>query len=391
MSEEDLCYRYLQAAAALERGEVDAARRAFQVLLLDEPRFAPAWDGLGGCFDLEGNLEKAGEAYRKAIRLDRMNWRSRLNWGLALQRAGELKEAVRWLKDAARIAPAERRPLQAIGDCYAALGEWAEALRWLRRALEQPERDVSDAELYVRIGSAEAEQANWQAADEAYSKACLLSPEDPEVFYHWALTTARSGDPENAQRLGGRAQALDPRSLRYRMFLIELAADQGDWPGAQSRIDALSRLPGTERLRAALSGELKRRQNEAEAARRLALQALSMEGPPSDQAVDSALATLRRLRGITATCRGFRLLVEADCGAEAYYRPFVVLAEDEDQARWFVAELQDALDACPWRICEADEFTHQGEALAGVYQVLLTSVLFPKDEAPARSRAAVAR
>ena len=48
MSEDDLCYRYLQAAAALERGDIDAARRGFQTLVMDEPRFAPAWDGLGG-------------------------------------------------------------------------------------------------------------------------------------------------------------------------------------------------------------------------------------------------------------------------------------------------------------------------------------------------------
>jgi hypothetical protein len=78
-------------------------------------------------------------------------------------------------------------------------------------------------------------------------------------------------------------------------------------------------------------------------------------------------------------------------GAHTYYRPYVVLAEDEDQARWFVAVLQDALDECPWVINETEEFAHQGEALPGVYQVLLTRVLFPREVEPGFRAAPAAR
>src|SRR5687768_8964488 len=97
LTEEDLCYRYLGATAALEHGEVEVARRDFERILMDLPKFAPAWDGLGRCFDAEGDLKRAGEAYRKAVRCDRQNWRSRYNWAVALHRAGDLREAIRWL------------------------------------------------------------------------------------------------------------------------------------------------------------------------------------------------------------------------------------------------------------------------------------------------------
>src|SRR5690349_20383816 len=118
VTEEDLTHRYLGAAAALDRGDVEAARRGFELILLDLPRFGPAWDGLGRCHDAEGDLEKAGQCYRKAARLDRQNWRSRYNWGVALHRAGELREAARWLRSAARIAPHERLIYHRLGRCH---------------------------------------------------------------------------------------------------------------------------------------------------------------------------------------------------------------------------------------------------------------------------------
>lgn len=385
--EEELGTRYLGASAAVERGETERARRDFEIILLDAPRFAPAWDGLGCCYEAEGDLSKAGECFRKAIQLDRGNWRSRYNWGAALHRAGELRKACRWLGEAARVAPAERRILQRLGLCYFDLGQYEDALAWYRRALDQPERDISDTDLYVRIGDAEAEVGNFEAADKAYERACLFSPDDPMIFYNWALLAVRREEPGEAERLAVRARALDPRSLRHRMLLIDLALDAARWDAARTRIEELEELAGTGRLQQALRAELARRMGDGESARRLALASLAMDGPPSDLAVESVLGTLRHLRGLVAPCRGYRLLIEVENGDQIYYRPYVVLAETEEQARWFAAELQDSLDPSPWRIVETEHFPHEGETLAGVCQVLLTRVLFPRDSAlpsPAR-------
>jgi tetratricopeptide (TPR) repeat protein len=379
--EEEICGRYLAAAAALARGDVETARRDFELLVLEAPRFAPAWDGLAGCWDAEGDLKKAGEYYRRAIRLDSRNWRSRLNWGSALHRAGEIKEACKWLRGAASLAPEERCIHHRLGSCHFDLGDYDEALRCYRRALECPEREITDSELYLSIGAAEMERGDLDAADEAYQKACLFAPDNPVVYHQWAVLCARQGDVENAERLAQRAVGLDRRSLRSLLLLVDLAVESGRWPDARSRIEEVGRCPGGERLATALLADLARRSGDIAAARELALKALGMDGPPSDQAVDTALATLRELNQIRTRCRGFRLVVEVDCGMQVYFRPYVVLAENLEQARWFVAELQDALDTHPWGIAETELFEHEGEALAGIYQLLLTRVLFPREEA----------
>ena len=162
-TEEHMCARYLESTAALQRGDVEEARRGFDLLLLDAPRFAAAWDGLGSCHAAEGDLKRAGECFQKAIRLERNNWRSRYNWGVALHRAGELREACKWLRAACKLAPGERAVHLRLGSCHSDLGEYEQALRCYHRALEQPEREVRDAELYLHIGNAEAERCEFEA------------------------------------------------------------------------------------------------------------------------------------------------------------------------------------------------------------------------------------
>lgn len=379
IDDEELCDSYRTALAALERGDVDRARREFELVLMEAPRFAPAWDGLAGCYDAEGDLKRAGDCYRKSMRLDRGGWRSRYNWGAALHRAGEVREACRWFSEAARRAPGERCIHHRLGQCHFDLGEYEEALRCFRRALEQPERDVRDSEIHVSIGHAEVERGDFEAAEKAYELACLLSPDDPTVYYSWALVSARQGDLSGAQRLAVRARALDSRSLRYALLPVRLAMDASEWDSAAARIDEIGALPDCARLAQALRAELARRRGRSDEARALALTALTMDGPPSDQAVDSALGTLREIRGLRVPCRGFRFVVQAEVGEQTYFRPFVVLAEDEPQAGDFVAEIQRALDPNPWWILETEYFDHDGETLAGVHHVLLTRVLFPRE------------
>ena len=381
--DEEIGTRYFRALAALERGELLLARREFECLTLDAPRFAPGWDGLGRCHDAEGDPLRAGECYRRAIRMDRGNWRSRYNWGLTLHRAGDLRAAARLFREALRLAPTERLLHQALGHCLLDEGDPAGAVRCFRAALEQPERDVRDSELHVLVASAEAERGDLPAAEAACNLAALLAPDDPGVYQHWAAVSARSGDLSGADALAARAAALDPRSLRPRLLRVSLAMERRDWEAARARVRELDALPDAARLAQALRAEIALRTGDTQTARELALHALTMTGAFCDDATDRALAVLREVRGRRARCRGFRLVVEAYCDDQSYFRPYLVLAEDEPEARELVAELQDTLEASPWRVAEAENFRceadENGEALTGVYQVLLTRVLFPRE------------
>lgn len=381
--EEEVGTRYFRATAALQHGDLRLARREFECLTLDVPRFAPGWDGLGRCHDEEGDPLRAGECYRRAIRLDRGNWRSRYNWGRTLHRAGDLRGAARLFREAVRLAPTERLLHQALGQCRLDEGETSEAIRCFRTALEQPERDVRDADLHLLVATAEAERGDLPAAETACSLAALLAPDDPGVYQHWAAVSARAGDFTGADALAARAAALDPRSRRPRLLRASLAMERQDWEAAGARVRELDALPDAARLAQALRAEIALRSGDVATARERALGALTMSGALCDDATDRALAVLREVRGRRARCQGFRLVVEAYCDDQSYFRPYLVLAEDEPEARELVAELQGTLEASPWRVAEAENFRceadEKGEALTGVYQVLLTRVLFPRE------------
>lgn len=380
LTQEDLGQRYLSASVALDRGQLELAKREFELLLLDCPKFAPAWDGLGRCFEAADDLERAEHCFRKSMRLDRRGWASRFHWGAALHRAGELREACKWLREAVRLAPEERRIHLRLGMCHSDLSEYDRALACFQKALEQPERDIRDAELYLHIGNAETERGDYEAAEKAYERACLLAPDDPMVYHHWAVVAARKGELADAERLAWRACALAPHSSVSRLLLVNLVLDGGDWEAAAERIREMAAIPELARLARALSAELARRTGDRSTAYALAISSLRMEGPASDQAVDSALSTLRELRGIREVCGGYRFVLEVASGQQSYFRPFVVLAESQEQGIGFAAELQAALDEAPWRIAEVETFSHGSEALAGVYGVLLAKVLFPRSE-----------
>jgi tetratricopeptide (TPR) repeat protein len=376
--EDDLEARYYRAAAALDRGSWEAARREFEILVLDAPRFAPAWDGLARAYVGQDDLRRAEEAFRKAIRADRGAWATRYHWGVALLRAGRIRNAMRLLREALRLGPTERSILLALGQCYLELGEPEEALFRFTEALAQPERDVRDSQVLLAIGTAEGERGEWEAAEAAYQKACLLAPDDPEVYYRWATLAARSGDRAGAERLALRSKALDRRSFSAPRLLVTLAAEAGEWPRAEAEIAALRARPEAERLALALEAELAARLGHLPEARDRAVSALLAPGDPDDGAVDLALETLRSGAPTLPDLQGFRIVLEVEQGRQVYYRPFVVLAPDEVEATRLAGELQDRLDDTAWRVSEVETFDHEGEAAPGVYQVRLRRTLFPR-------------
>lgn len=376
--DDDLEQRFYRASAALERGDWDAARRDFEILVMDAPHFAPAWDGLARCHAAQDDLIQAEECFRKAVRADRGSWTPRYHWGQALQNAGRVRDAARLYREALRLAPDERCLHFVLGQVYMELGEPEEALFSFRAALEKREREVTDAAVYLAIGAAEAERGDLEAAEAAIQQACLLDPGNPKVLYEWASLSLRAGDLEGAEGLARRAAAVDRRSFLPRALLVTLAWSRCDWEGAAAEIEALRAMPGRERLATALEAESARRRGDPEAARAKALAVLGMPGMEDDGAVNRALATLRGLREPEQGLRGFRLVLEMDCGARVYYRRFVVLAPDEVAATRFAVELQDALDRAPWRLVESETFDHEGTAAPGVYELSLNRTLFPK-------------
>jgi tetratricopeptide (TPR) repeat protein len=380
MDQDPLIRKYLAAHTELEQGAVEQALRKFEHLTLDAPEFAPGWVGLGQARAADGDLDGARPCFRRAMRLDRRGWGGEFHWGVVLHRSGSPRDARRWLTVAARKAPDDRRVLQALALCLSDLGDWKGALRALQTALSGDERFVPDAELLGNLGDLHSLRGDYGEADAAFQRACLLRPNDAGLIRRWAQAARRGGDLETAVRMARLASGLEAPEHDALVLLIELAFEREDWAGAEAALVRLEQRRGAARLSVALGAEKDRLSGQGEAALEGAVRVLQMEGAGADPAVDLALGTLRALWGRPAACRGFRLLVRAVVGDHAYYRPYVVLAPNEGEAREAVEQLQSRLDTAPWEVLEVDRIPHRSKAQSGVYQVLLSRVLLPLEE-----------
>jgi tetratricopeptide (TPR) repeat protein len=139
--------RQRQAALALEQqGENAGAEAAWRMYLNAHPSSAEAYAHLGL---LEARQERYKEAvpfYRKALVLDPKISGLRLNLGLALFKAAEMKDALQefkpLLKSAPPSSPDRQRLTILIGMCYYGTEEYALAAPYLKQAAAGDPRNL---------------------------------------------------------------------------------------------------------------------------------------------------------------------------------------------------------------------------------------------------------
>jgi len=149
----------LETASALEREhQAPLAAVLYQtwVSKTPSPYLHAAYFNLGAVLGNAGDLPRAEEAYRAAIKLSPTFWQPRLNLGSLLERAGKPDQAVaewRWVEQNATISLPENKPLVLM------------ALNNLGRVLEI--------------------QKQFYEALYFLTKSLAIEPDQDEVLHHW--------------------------------------------------------------------------------------------------------------------------------------------------------------------------------------------------------------
>ena len=380
LPDEVVAERYQDGLALLERGEPEQAREDLEAVTRLMPEFLPGWDALGRARAGAGDIEGAEQCFREAVRLDRGYWYSWYHWAQALRDAGRPAAALRVAASITRREPIARCVQFLRGRCQFDLGEVAKARRAFEAALGAREDEVADGMVLVQLAQVWADLEEFEEAEQCLQRACLVSPDDPQVFLCWAQVLSQRGDDEAAERMAKRAVALDRGSPAALLFLINLALEKSDWEKAEVGITGLEAVPETGRLPAALRAEAARRQGRGQAACRQALDALRMPAVELDAGVDRALAVLREERASLQRCRNYQLEIAGLLGEAAYYRAYSVLARDADAAVQRALEIERELTPGPWRIARLEEIEHAGEALEGVYWLSLNPAMLDRNE-----------
>ena len=168
-----------RAEDSIQKKDFAAAEPLLKKALADNPKNYQAWFDLGFVYNRLGRESDAIHAYRQSVAAKPDVFESNLNLGLMLARSNS-PEAESFLRAAARLKPADHV-------------QEGQARAWLS------------------LGHL-LENANPDAALDAYQKAAGLTPKDPEPHLSAGLLRERRKDFTGAESEYKQVQALDPKS-----------------------------------------------------------------------------------------------------------------------------------------------------------------------------------
>lgn len=208
---------------------LNAAReRAFQQLIA-AGEDAVARDDLG----------VAIEAFSGAIALKPDSMLAHLRRGETYRRSGDLRAALRDLREAARLDPAATHPLEQLGDVLSALDRHDRAAEQYAAYLQLDDRS---ARVLYKQAAALYRAGEPRRALEPLERALSLSPTMSEAFYLRGLCLVALGDQTGARDALRRAVALSPGAAPAREALATVLLDAGQPQRAAEQLEALAAL-----------------------------------------------------------------------------------------------------------------------------------------------------
>lgn len=195
------------ALTYLTQGQFAEAILLYQksVELLDSDRDkALSWNGLGNAYRCTGDYANAVAAYQQAAALDpetggirdqadnfqpRAAQRSAKGWnnlGELLLKTGALDKAIEAFLKAIEREPAFGRAFFNLARAHAAAGEYGEAVPFYEKSIALLENDREKAEAWNGLGNAYRKMNDYDKAISAYQKAVVLADEKVDL-----LTRAR--------------------------------------------------------------------------------------------------------------------------------------------------------------------------------------------------------
>jgi tetratricopeptide (TPR) repeat protein len=255
-------------------GEYEKAVPEFRTAAEREPTSDDAYRGLAWGYEQSGQFQAAEQTYEKAIKLRPSYWRNYINLGTFYYRRGNYQEAVPMFRRVTELTPDNRWGYTNLGVVYYYLGRPDEAAAMWRRTLEiRP-----DATAYSNLGTMTFFTGHYAESVGPFEKAAELEPQSYFCWgnladaYRWtprnkdrvkatyaraiglaehdlevnrrdtgalgslALYEAKSGAPEKARQLIGKALALAPKDVELLGQAVEVYTITGE---QQKALDCL--------------------------------------------------------------------------------------------------------------------------------------------------------
>lgn len=139
------------------------------------PNYVASQNNLANIYVLNGEYEKAVEAYKTAIKLNPQYSFSYYNLGYTLRMLKRYEEAIPILETAIKLNPNYWQSYEQLGGVYYELGKFGESELYIRRAIEiSPNVSM----LWAQLGTLELRKGNIVFAKESFEKALVIDPKN---------------------------------------------------------------------------------------------------------------------------------------------------------------------------------------------------------------------
>jgi tetratricopeptide (TPR) repeat protein len=210
--------------ALVSRGELKKAVQHYRDALRIDPANAEAHNNLGVALLEQGELGEAIEHYREALRINSDYAEAHYNLGNVLVRRGEIDEAVEHYRAALRTRPADAKAHYNLGTILARKGQLEEAMQHFRQALEI---DPAYAMAHYNLGTALAIRGDLEGAIDHFQQALRLNPSSSEMHFGLGNVLATRGDFDEAVVHLRRAVRIQPDFAEAHEGLGRALAQQG--------------------------------------------------------------------------------------------------------------------------------------------------------------------
>ena len=190
-----------------ENENFSSQMKLWEVVSQKRPGNARAWNNYGITLEREGQVDKAHAMYKKAYEVDpayigAVHSLARLD----LQKQN-YQLALYYLDIAIRLSPHFSSPYMMVGKIYSIQGKYKEAEEFLRKALE---RDPYETESYTQLGIVLLKTNRPHEALENFQTALQYEPRNPEHYFNLGTIYALLEKPFEAKENFMRTLQINP-------------------------------------------------------------------------------------------------------------------------------------------------------------------------------------
>ena len=167
-AKDNIRVQYKLGITLLAGGQFEEAISQFHVVLVQDPRYALAHQGLGKAYFKQKNFTKAEEHFQAALALDPKLWQANNYLGNIYDFQGRHEEAIQEYQLALAVKPNKGLVYANLGVSYALTGDHKKAVGAFNKALETGH---AESKVYNNLGLSLAQLGKYPSALDAFKKA----------------------------------------------------------------------------------------------------------------------------------------------------------------------------------------------------------------------------